>query len=87
MPSETLTPPELDAPLEDAIERARAALLRRQSGDGHWVFELEADATIPAEYVLLEHYLDRIDPELESFMRRWREQHRYDPRKPMKGAA
>jgi DnaJ-class molecular chaperone len=30
---------------------------------------------------------ERIDPELESFMRRWREQHRYDPRKPMKGAA
>ena len=24
--------------------------------DGHWVFELEADATIPAEYVLMVHY-------------------------------
>ena len=24
--------------------------------DGHWLFELEADATIPAEYVLLEHF-------------------------------
>jgi len=30
---------------------------------------------------------ERIDPELEDFMRRWREQHRYDPRRPMKGAA
>ncbi|WP_457836019.1 hypothetical protein, partial [Staphylococcus aureus] len=40
--------------LDDAIGRARAALLRRQRADGHWVFELEADATIPAEYVLLE---------------------------------
>lgn len=30
---------------------------------------------------------ERIDPELESFMRGWRDQHRYDPRKPMKGAA
>jgi squalene-hopene/tetraprenyl-beta-curcumene cyclase len=29
------------------------------------VFELEADATIPAEYVLLEHFLDRVEPELE----------------------
>jgi len=29
------------------------------------VFELEADSTIPAEYVLLEHFLDRIDDPLE----------------------
>src|ERR1700748_2567689 len=66
MPSETLTPPDLDEHLEVAIERARDALLHRQERDGHWVFELEADATIPAEYVLLEHYLDRIDPVLEA---------------------
>ena len=30
------------------------------------MFELEADATIPAEYVLLEHFLDRIDRTLEA---------------------
>ena len=52
--------------LDDAIGRAGDALLRQQHSDGHWVFELEADATIPAEYVLLEHFLDRIDPELEA---------------------
>jgi squalene-hopene/tetraprenyl-beta-curcumene cyclase len=46
---------ELD--LERPIERATQALLARQRDDGHWVFELEADATIPAEYVLLRHYL------------------------------
>jgi squalene-hopene/tetraprenyl-beta-curcumene cyclase len=51
--------------LDSTVARARAALLEAQRPDGHWVFELEADATIPAEYVLLEHYLDRIDPELE----------------------
>ncbi len=51
--------------LTDAIDRARGALERRQNPDGHWVFELEADATIPAEYVLLEHFLDRIDDPLE----------------------
>ncbi|HME28632.1 MAG TPA: squalene--hopene cyclase [Pseudolabrys sp.] len=37
-------------------ERAGCALLECQQGDGHWVFELEADATIPSEYVLLRHY-------------------------------
>ena len=52
-------------PLEASIARAAAALTSRQKPDGHWVFELEADATIPAEYVLLEHYLDRQDPDLQ----------------------
>src|SRR5437868_10861386 len=43
--------------LERGINAATDALLARQKNDGHWVFELEADATIPAEYVLLRHYL------------------------------
>jgi len=54
------------AVLERAIETATAALLARQQPDGHWVFELEADATIPAEYILLQHYLDEIDPGVET---------------------
>jgi squalene-hopene/tetraprenyl-beta-curcumene cyclase len=32
-------------------------LLAQQQSDGHWVYELEADATIPAEYILMVHYL------------------------------
>src|SRR5271168_1895170 len=52
--------------LDVCIERAAGALGRRQAADGHWVFELEADATIPAEYVLLEHFLDRIDAPLQA---------------------
>jgi squalene-hopene/tetraprenyl-beta-curcumene cyclase len=55
-----------DERLSKAVERAADALARQQQEDGHWLFELEADATIPAEYVLLEHYLDRIDPVLEA---------------------
>ena len=51
--------------LDDAIAAAERALLARQKPDGHWVFELEADATIPAEYIMLEHYLDEIDLERE----------------------
>jgi len=53
-------------PLDEAIAAAERALLSRQKADGHWVFELEADATIPAEYILLGHYLDEIDPALEA---------------------
>ncbi|MGH6987435.1 MAG: squalene--hopene cyclase [Caulobacteraceae bacterium] len=52
--------------VELAVARAAGALLARQKKDGHFVFELEADATIPAEYVLLRHYLgEQVDPELE----------------------
>ncbi len=52
--------------LNETISHANASLRDEQRGDGHFVYELEADATIPAEYVLLEHYLDRIEPELEA---------------------
>ena len=41
--------------VDDSIEAASRALIALQQPDGHWVFELEADATIPAEYVLLRH--------------------------------
>ena len=43
--------------LDRRIDAAAAALRAAQRSDGHWVFELEADATIPAEYVLFTHYL------------------------------
>ena len=54
---------ELDA-LDRAVGRASDALVKLQRPDGHWVFELEADATIPAEYVLFIHYLGE-PPNLE----------------------
>ncbi|MFL5287255.1 MAG: squalene--hopene cyclase [Rhodopila sp.] len=54
-----------DAVLSESVAKAAAALTRLQKPDGHFVFELEADATIPAEYVLLEHFLDRIDAPLQ----------------------
>src|ERR1700735_5233428 len=57
----------LDPTLEQGIEAATQALFACQRPDGHWVFELEADATIPAEYVLLRHYLgEPVDAALEA---------------------
>jgi hypothetical protein len=43
------------------IEAARDALSNRQSARGFWQFELEADCTIPAEYIVMMHFLDDID--------------------------
>ena len=55
------------AELEGSIASAKKSLLDFQQSDGHWVFELEADATIPAEYVLMRHFLaEPVDAELEA---------------------
>ena len=56
--------------LDEAVDRAVGALLSRQDADGHWVFELEADVTIPAEYILLQHYLGTIDRAVEAKLAR-----------------
>ncbi|OXC75923.1 squalene--hopene cyclase [Caballeronia sordidicola] len=59
--NETVQPPGLQpvtaAALEASVARAADAILADQHPDGYWLYQLEADATIPAEYVLLVHYL------------------------------
>src|SRR5271167_3408346 len=53
--------------LGPSIAAATQALLGYRQADGHFVFELEADCTIPAEYVLLRHYLgEPVDAALEA---------------------
>jgi squalene-hopene/tetraprenyl-beta-curcumene cyclase len=54
--------------LDPAIKQAADALLGLQHEDGHFAFELEADATIPAEYILLDHFLGRINQPLHDRM-------------------
>jgi squalene-hopene/tetraprenyl-beta-curcumene cyclase len=51
-----------------ASRHSSEALLRLQREDGHWAFELEADATIPAEYILLDHFLGTINQPLHERM-------------------
>ncbi|KAA5606513.1 squalene--hopene cyclase [Roseospira marina] len=53
------------AAVDRVIDEASDWLRTHQKGDGHWVFELEADATIPSEYILLNHFLDEINDPLE----------------------
>src|SRR3954452_16932253 len=61
--------------LEASIASATRALLGSRQPDGHWVFELEADSTIPAEYVLLSHYLGEpadtaLEAKIANYLRR-----------------
>jgi hypothetical protein len=46
-------------------------LLDRQHPDGHWCFELECDATITAEYILMMHFVDEIDTALQARMAKY----------------
>ncbi|MEM7490863.1 MAG: squalene--hopene cyclase, partial [Pseudomonadota bacterium] len=48
------------------IEAQCRALFGLQREDGHFVFELEADATIPSEYILLRHFIGDVDAEREA---------------------
>ncbi|MGO9239157.1 MAG: squalene--hopene cyclase, partial [Methylocella sp.] len=68
------------AQIEAAVSRATQALLALQRADGHFVFELEADVSIPAEYILFQHFLGQpADAELEgklaTFIRRQQAAH------------
>ncbi|HEY1874417.1 MAG TPA: squalene--hopene cyclase [Steroidobacteraceae bacterium] len=53
------------APLERAIEAARDGLSAQQAREGYWQFQLEADCTIPAEYIMMMHFLGEIDSQLQ----------------------
>src|SRR3954469_14569847 len=61
----------IDEAIATLVAQGRESLKRRQAADGHWVYELEADSTIPSEYIMLEHYLDEIDPALEQKIGRY----------------
>ncbi|MER2520118.1 MAG: squalene--hopene cyclase [Bdellovibrionales bacterium] len=54
--------------LERVLSKSAEDLLAQQKPDGHWVYELEADATIPAEYILLDHFLDTVKQPLHERM-------------------
>jgi len=58
--------------LDESIERARDRFLSIQHATGYWVFDLEADTTIPSEYILLQRFLGRrITPALRKRIGRY----------------
>jgi squalene-hopene/tetraprenyl-beta-curcumene cyclase len=55
------TPGESNGPLDRAIIRSRDFFLREQLPDGYWWAELESNVTITAEYIMLFHFLAKVD--------------------------
>ena len=60
----TITP----SNLENAINGSQKKLLDLQHDEGYWWFELEADCTITAEYIMMMHYIGEIDKKLQDKM-------------------
>ncbi len=70
--------------LDRAIAHAQAQLLALQHEEGYWVFELEADCTIPAEYILMMHFVNEIDSTLQAKIAHFlRSQQRVDGSYPL----
>ena len=59
---------EATSPLELAIERSRDFFFREQLPEGYWWAELESNATITAEYIMLFHFMGLVDKEKERKM-------------------
>jgi squalene-hopene/tetraprenyl-beta-curcumene cyclase len=57
--------------LDQTVAEAAAWLAGRQAPDGHWVFELEADSTIPAEYIFVNHFLGDLNKDIEQKIARY----------------
>ncbi len=64
--------------VSSAIGRAAERLIHEQHPDGYWCYELEADCTIPAEYILMMHFLDEVDDDLSERLARYLRQHQND---------
>ena len=51
--------------LDLSIERAKKAVIEAQATEGYWCYQLEADCTIPSEYIMMMHFMDEIDETLQ----------------------
>ena len=58
VPFEHTSNTNMQAELDALIKSSSEGLANRQKTDGHWQFELEADATMPVEYIFFMHYMD-----------------------------
>ena len=51
--------------IKNIINYCKKKIINDQKKDGHWVYELEADKTIPSEYILMNHFLGIKEKNLE----------------------
>ncbi len=57
--------------LDQSVEDAKEALIATQAPEGFWSYHLEADCTIPSEYIMMMHFMDEIDVLLQQKFARY----------------
>jgi squalene-hopene/tetraprenyl-beta-curcumene cyclase len=55
-----------DSEVEDTLDRAVEFLRQKQAPDGFWMGTFFTDVTFTADYILLMHYVDRLDSERQA---------------------
>ena len=58
----------ITSPVDNAIDSALYSIVEQQDPKGFWCYELEADITIPSEYIFMMHYLGDIDKRIQGKM-------------------
>lgn len=53
------------SPIDKAIRKALDGIVKVQDPEGFWCYELEADITIPSEYILMMHYIGDVDKNIQ----------------------
>ncbi|MDZ4147991.1 MAG: squalene--hopene cyclase [Flavobacteriaceae bacterium] len=56
------------SPIDKAIRKALDGIVKVQDPEGFWCYELEADITIPSEYILMMHYIGDVDKNIQAKM-------------------
>lgn len=57
-----------NSPIDKAIQKAIDGIVKVQDPEGFWCYELEADITIPSEYILMMHYIGDVDKNIQAKM-------------------
>ena len=56
------------SPLDNAIDLALMGVISKKDSHWFWCYELEADITIPSEYIFMMHYIGDINKPLQNKM-------------------
>ncbi|MFQ5795969.1 MAG: prenyltransferase/squalene oxidase repeat-containing protein [Candidatus Bipolaricaulia bacterium] len=57
---------QFEAQITESIGQAQRYLLSVQHADGYWVGIMESDPSMTAQYIILAHYLERVDQEKQA---------------------
>ncbi|HEV3111823.1 MAG TPA: squalene--hopene cyclase [Candidatus Binataceae bacterium] len=70
VPQPEVTNGQLGLRLDQVISRAQQSLLKLQKPEGYWHAPLEANAEMNSEYIIFTHFMDCVDPQEETKLKK-----------------